>query len=943
MTGLVAMEVPVATVIPVETAFGVAFLSRPVNGSRLLSAFWSSDAWERSPSRFPPAVELGGAASGSYGAGEAPWERGGGGELVVKAPWGFGCRLAFLLMSRPPSASRHQRRRRPDRTRPYRGAIGRRDRGRVATWPSAAIVLLSWPGLLSRQVGCHGALPRRDLGLLTVALTVAMVASLRSVTEVSQAVPCVSALADSPSGGFSEGVSCVPMPAGLPHAPVSEEVAPGGGRAQVSDLEHKGKTALFRYGPSSSSHCLTLNWFRSHVGSLTLPKEVVGRSQRLASERGGLCVPLLAACGGGLVGGSAYGPSTWWRSEVAVPVVRRCFSHGCSVSLVVTPGWSFPTSWVRDVGACVVRLWSHVVAPVFLVFGLTRVEVEAFILRRWALCSAQSTSLLELSRCFVCRVALLVERLRYAAVVLAVAFWWVSQNDALVVLVEPCWWDIVCPHGQEVCFISRALCALPDGSLVAPLVRVGNVPCVQCEAALGVLLFGLLVQASSWCVFSFVPQLCLEALVAVWCVALSACVPVWPVLPFVACDFLWVAFGRVAALSCLGRHVVFDLCSVSFSVQVSDVFLFLVGLVRAAPVELSTSVCVLCTGWGALWMTGLVATEVPVATVIPVATSFGVAFLSRPVNGSRLLSAFWSSDACQSGRNGRLTCQIVAAAREGTFWLRSGRPSPSRLPPTVVLGGAAGSSCRAGAAPWERGGGGELVVKAPWGFACGGLWDVASRQSAFLLMSRPPSASRHQRRRRPGRMRPYRGAIGRRDLAFRRDRLDVAAWSAVATMAVPCVSALADGPSGGFRKGCHAYLCLLGLSWLQANCAISVVVATPVLFRPGGSACGPSTWWRSEVVVPVVRRCFSHGCSVSLVVTPGCSFLTSWVWDVGACVVRLWSHVVAPVFRVVFDLTRVEVEAFLFAATLAGRDSLSQEFVAGRSWWWLVLRALPAV
>ncbi|MQM14662.1 hypothetical protein Taro_047596 [Colocasia esculenta] len=43
----------------------------------------------------------------------------------------------------------------------------------------------------------------------------------------------------------------------------------------------------------------------------------------------------------------------------------------------------------------------------------------------------------------------------------------------------------------------------------------------------------------------------------------------------------------------------------------------------------------------------------------------------------------------------------------------------------------------------------------------------------------------------------------------------------------------------------------------------------------GGSACVLSTWWRSEVAVPVVRRCFLRGCSVSLVVTPGCSFKTS--------------------------------------------------------------------
>ncbi|MQM15634.1 hypothetical protein Taro_048583 [Colocasia esculenta] len=74
-------------------------------------------------------------------------------------------------------------------------------------------------------------------------------------------------------------------------------------------------------------------------------------------------------------------------------------------SLVVTPGCSSPTSWRSGMlDACVVRLWSHVVAPVFcellcldgcvprllphvfdsagsvgVVFGLTRVVVEAFL------------------------------------------------------------------------------------------------------------------------------------------------------------------------------------------------------------------------------------------------------------------------------------------------------------------------------------------------------------------------------------------------------------------------------------------------------------------------------------------------------------------------------------------------------------------------------------
>ncbi|MQM22009.1 hypothetical protein Taro_055056 [Colocasia esculenta] len=34
---------------------------------------------------------------------------------------------------------------------------------------------------------------------------------------------------------------------------------------------------------------------------------------------------------------------------------------------------------------------------------------------------------------------------------------------------RPCWWDFVGPHGQEVCFVSCALWALPDGSLVSAM------------------------------------------------------------------------------------------------------------------------------------------------------------------------------------------------------------------------------------------------------------------------------------------------------------------------------------------------------------------------------------------------------------------------------------------------------------------------------------------
>ncbi|MQL78439.1 hypothetical protein Taro_010867, partial [Colocasia esculenta] len=153
---------------------------------------------------------------------------------------------------------------------------------------------------------------------------------------------------------------------------------------------------------------------------------------------------------------------------------------------------------------------------------------------------------------------------------------------------------------------------------------------------------------------------------------------------------------------------------------------------------------------------------------------------------------------------------------------------------------------------------------------------------------------------------------------------------------VPCVPALADGPLRGFREVCRACLCLLGLSWLQANCAGSVgcsiacslspdtlhLRACPIqrlypswyailrdsreISRDSRSRPLPekrdgrdiSSGFRSEVAMPVVRRSFSRGCSVSLVVTPGCSFPTLWRSGIlGACVMRLWSHVVAPVFR----------------------------------------------
>ena len=63
--------------------------------------------------------------------------------------------------------------------------------------------------------------------------------------------------------------------------------------------------------------------------------------------------------------GSAYGPSTLWRSEVALLVSDVLLTWLLGVSRGDT--WLFLPDLVevRDVGACVVRLWSHVVALMF--------------------------------------------------------------------------------------------------------------------------------------------------------------------------------------------------------------------------------------------------------------------------------------------------------------------------------------------------------------------------------------------------------------------------------------------------------------------------------------------------------------------------------------------------------------------------------------------------
>ncbi|MQL72633.1 hypothetical protein Taro_004971 [Colocasia esculenta] len=206
--------------------------------------------------------------------------------------------------------------------------------------------------------------------------------------------------------------------------------------------------------------------------------------------------------------GVAFTGAGLWSAEpvdgvlalLAVPLLLGCVLVGSPLLVGVCPCWMSPCCWGVCCWLCV---W------------------PCMTLHHWALCSAQSMSLLELSRCFVCRVASLVERcdtwlwlllrciawlpcvlvqfprtvgcfpsevrsqdcsglvsasccatsgLRYAAVVLAVAFWWVLPERRLGGSGggsprTSC----VASADREVGFVSRALWALPDGGLVSAI------------------------------------------------------------------------------------------------------------------------------------------------------------------------------------------------------------------------------------------------------------------------------------------------------------------------------------------------------------------------------------------------------------------------------------------------------------------------------------------
>ncbi|MQM18824.1 hypothetical protein Taro_051821 [Colocasia esculenta] len=212
-----------------------------------------------------------------------------------------------------------------------------------------------------------------------------MVSVLFGGVSVSRAVPCVPALADGPSGGFRKGyraclcflglsslqASCADFCGGCPASSlfarwsaleglfvrqvvtVTWDPQPrtsvrgsslGGGCAQVTDLEQKGKTvgieavwvtevveALFWCGPTSPSHCLTLRWFWSHVGRLGVGPQF-GRTAVVVVV---LCCGSLASLyQGGCRQESTAGERerwttvpwcrSWWHRQVWFPDLVEC-------------------------------------------------------------------------------------------------------------------------------------------------------------------------------------------------------------------------------------------------------------------------------------------------------------------------------------------------------------------------------------------------------------------------------------------------------------------------------------------------------------------------------------------------------------------------------------------------------------------------------------------
>ncbi|MQM22731.1 hypothetical protein Taro_055788, partial [Colocasia esculenta] len=585
------------------------------------------------------------------------------------------------------------------------------------------------------------------------------------------------------------------------------------------------------------------------------------------------------------------------------------------------------------------------------------------------------------------------------------------------------WWDFVCPQDREVGLVSRALWALPDGGLVSamgvwlavslvgvlasrrsflfrvrerpvvcllPLLSMGclgwwcfhmafgamsrivatfvvkgSVPCVQCEAAPGVVLFGLLVQASFRCVFCLCLGYAREALVTVWCVALltyggrSGALPFRLAIsrfrPLVQSCLLWRVLPVRRVVSAIGATVLhpskfwclwwhpllvlecFVRCSTSCSVFEALSFPPLGHFVLAVPCgSFCGSIVVVCPGRTTrmIWVRSSGAVEHSLARCGFSMCVFFDCFWVTIKKLSFGLAVGWQAgqsdlSGCRSAQSGRVLVMVWVAV---AIRLVSRCPAPKASlsgDPAVRAWRSGDGSCEAVA---RRHGSEEecglevlmgvcmLLLLPPCSPPHGvlvvafvgdqGMWiphrdiregvapvgcDLLAAWMAVVIriVSRPSCPSRQG-----GRDKTWSASgvsVATVGVSACAPGQDVPLGPSGGNAAMPCVPALADDPSGGCSwKGCRACLCQLGFP--AHLCQRVLLRAAGVLKVQGGSACGPSTWWRSEVVVPVVRQCFSRGCSVSLVVTPGCSFLTSWRSGMlGARVMRLWSHVVALV------------------------------------------------
>ncbi|MQL68904.1 hypothetical protein Taro_001171 [Colocasia esculenta] len=490
-----ATVLPIATVIQVATSGCVVFLSRLVNRSRQGSTFglligicyllgWQVGQSDLSGYRGAPegrALLAVGAAialrlrevfpfilwhwslvewpTAHLRSGTVGMERGGGSCGFVKAPLGFGSSIIILAVCLPSDVATAER---------------------VATSEEASLWSDATLSLHGRAV-CAGVGRR-------------------------------------PFWGFLEGVLCVPV--------ITVTWDPQPCTSVEGVLRAAGVLKL-----ASPSHCLALRWFRSRVRrsgvgpQLGQAAVVCGcscwdsqaslypgscRQESAAGEleewtvlHGGCSLAVSGAMG--LVGLTSWAMFSGFGYAFSLEVSSGGRACGETVLLTWLLGVSHGDTWlflpdlgvVRDVDACVVRLWSHMVAPVFRVVSIPTLVVGhgisqfrcfvvlcgtgypygALFARLTPLLSSGRDSLLQeflagrswwrlvhlgiLARAkqmLVCCVALLAERCDT----------WLWLLSACVAL----WVELLCylmVEGQKVGFVSRTLWALPDGSLVSAM------------------------------------------------------------------------------------------------------------------------------------------------------------------------------------------------------------------------------------------------------------------------------------------------------------------------------------------------------------------------------------------------------------------------------------------------------------------------------------------